>query len=37
MKTFSTTIHERAGTLVKGLMTEALEFARDAGFDVLKY
>ncbi|WP_400075120.1 isoaspartyl peptidase/L-asparaginase family protein [Winogradskyella sp. R77965] len=44
MKTFSIAIHGGAGTLVKGLMTEALEtqyrkalkVARNAGYDVLK-
>ncbi len=44
MKTYSIAIHGGAGTLVKGLMTEALEaeyrnalkVARDTGFEVLK-
>ena len=44
MNTFSIAIHGGAGTLVKGLMTEALETqykealkkARDAGYDILK-
>jgi beta-aspartyl-peptidase (threonine type) len=44
MQTFSIAIHGGAGTLVKGLMTraleaeykEALKIARDTGFDVLK-